>query len=372
MKRQQMLKNRSYPALLGALRILFALMIFMVSTGLVFAQKTVTGTVTGTDNTPLPGVSIVVKGTTTGTITDINGKYSLSVPSDAKNLLFTFVGMESKQVTIGTGLVYDVILTEGLVGLEEVVVIGYGKQSRELITTSISKLDNKVLNNIPYSHVGSALQGTVPGVRVQSISGQPGAQPVVIIRGGTSINNSRGYTSMSNANELDYINISNVATPLYVIDGVIRDNMNNINPTDIESIQVLKDAASTAIYGARSSNGVIIIVTKSGEFGKTQVNYKSDLTFSKVGKLYDLLDARDFVYYSRLGIMATAGIDPSFLPLLTGNNYTGGTGNDLTNNTVLSLQYLTPENEYKLKEGWESMPDPLSTYIHFLVSDTVN
>ena len=159
MKRQKVLKNRSFSALSGVGRILLALTFFMVSTGLVFAQKTLTGTVTGTDNTPLPGVSIIVKGTTTGTITDINGKYSLPVSADAKTLVFTFVGMEPKEVEIGSSAVYNVTLSESLVGLDEVVVVGYGQQSRSRLTTSISKLDTKVLANVPYANVASSLAG---------------------------------------------------------------------------------------------------------------------------------------------------------------------------------------------------------------------
>src|SRR5450759_803657 len=241
MKKQQMFKCCSYSVLSGAGRVLLALMVFMVSTGLVFAQKTVTGTVTGTDNTPLPGVSIVVKGTTTGTITDINGKYSLSVPSDAKTLLFTFVGMESKEVEIGSSNVYNVTLSESLIGLNEVVVVGYGEQSRSRLTTSISKLDTKILANVPYANVASSLQGSIAGLQVQTTTGMPGAAPRIIIRGGTSINNPGG------------------ASPLYIVDGIIRSDMNDLDQSDIESIQVLKDAASTAIYGARGSNGVVII-----------------------------------------------------------------------------------------------------------------
>jgi TonB-linked SusC/RagA family outer membrane protein len=231
-------------------------------------------------------------------------------------------------------------------------VIGFGTQSKATLTTSISKLDNKVLENIPYSNAASALEGTIPGLKVQSISGQPGAAPRIILRGGTSINNPTG------------------ATPLYIIDGVTRTDMNNISSSDIKSIQVLKDAASTAIYGARGSNGVIIIETKSGVAGKTQVSYKFDLTNSMIGKKWDLLDGRDYVYYSRLGMAATAGLNAAYIPLLTGSTYPGGTGNDLTNNTALSTQFLTPQNQYKLNEGWQSQPDPLDPTKTLIFSST--
>jgi TonB-linked SusC/RagA family outer membrane protein len=224
------------------------------------------------------------------------------------------------------------------------VVIGYGKQSREVLTTSVTKLDTKVLANVPYANVASALQGTLSGVRVQTTTGMPGQAPRIIIRGGTSINNPDG------------------AAPLYIIDGIIRTNMNNLDQADIESIQVLKDAAATSIYGARASNGVVIIVTKSGQSGKTQIDYKYDLSFSNNIEWYDLLDARNYIYFQRLGIYrsATWGNKPAQLAILSSAS-SAGTGNDLTNNTAYTGQYLTTQNAYKLDEGWESMPDPLDS-----------
>lgn len=344
MKRLQMLKDRFYSALSGTGKIFLALMVFMVTSGLVFAQKTVTGTVTGTDNSALPGVSIVAKGTSAGTITDVNGRFSISVPANAKTLLFTFVGMEPKEVELGNTNVYNVTLSESLVGLQEVIVVGYGKQSREVLTTSISKLDNKVLANVPYVNVGSALQGTLSGVRVQTITGMPGQAPRIIIRGGTSINNPDG------------------AAPLFIVDGIIRSNINTLDQSEIESIQVLKDAAATSIYGARASNGVVIIVTKSGQSGKTVIDYRYDLTISKNVEEYNLLSARDYIYFQRLGVYrsATWGNKPAQLAILSAAS-SAGTGNDLTNKTAYTTQYLTPANEYKLNEGWESMPDPLDS-----------
>ena len=330
----------------GARKIFLSLMIFIAWTGIALAQRTITGTVTDIDRSPLAGVSVVVRGTTTGTVTDIGGKYSLTLPPDAKTLLFSFVGMESKEIAIGSTNIYDVTLSASLVGLEEVVVIGYGKQSREVLTTSVSKLDTKVLSNVPYSNVTSALQGNISGLRVQSISGQPGAAPRVILRGGTSISNPDG------------------SAPLYIVDGVIR-GISDLNPDEIESIQVLKDAAATSIYGARASNGVVIVVTKSGKAGRTQFNYNYNFNVSNVGKLYELASAKDFVYFMRLGIAASGARVPSVLAFLTQAN-AGGTGNDFTNNTGFTTMYLSSYNEHKLLEPpdefgaiWETIPDPL-------------
>ncbi|MGV8090509.1 MAG: TonB-dependent receptor [Mangrovibacterium sp.] len=314
-------------------------LIVITSTG-VQQRSDVKGKVTNTSGESVPGATVLVKGTTNGTITDVDGNYSLSnVPSDA-TLVFSFVGMQAQEVPVAGKTVVNVTMSEEVTYIDEVVAIGYGTQSRAMITTSVSKMDKQVLENVPYANAASALQGTLSGVRVQSTSGQPGDAPRVIIRGGTSIDN------------------PNSAIPLYVIDGVVRTNMDEIATEDIESIQVLKDAASTAIYGARASNGIVLIETKSGKSGKVNVSYKYDLTVSEVGKTYEVMNAHDFIYYSRLGVEAAARKTPSVVGgLITPSAY--GTGNDLTANTAYTPQWLTPQNEYKLNEGWESMPDPL-------------
>ena len=167
--------------------------------------------------------------------------------------MFSFVGMRTQEIEVENQVVINVQMEEDVIGIEEVVAVGYGTQSREILTTSVSKMDNEVLENIPFENVASALQGTVSGVRVQNTSGTPGASPRVIVRGGTSINS------------------PNSATPLYVVNGILRSNLNDINPADIESIQVLKDAASTSIYGARASNGVVIVTLKKGTPGMTTI-----------------------------------------------------------------------------------------------------
>jgi TonB-linked SusC/RagA family outer membrane protein len=323
---------------------------FLAGMSVAFAQKTITGKVSDVTGTTLPGISIAVKGTTTGTVTNANGNYSLSNVASNATLQFSFVGMKMQEIVVGNRTSINVVLIEEAIGLDEVVVIGYGKQSREVVTTSVSKLDSKVLENVTYANAASALQGSVSGVRVQSISGQPGAAPRIIIRGGTSINNPNG------------------AAPLYIIDGVIRSDMNDINSEDIESLQVLKDAASTSIYGARGSNGVVIVTTKSGKTGQTHVSYSYDLTMSSPGKLYELANARDYITINRLGTFGAAKFGDNSARLILPMGY--GTGNDLTNNTAFTTQYLTKANEYKLKEGWESMPDPVDPSKTIIFQDT--
>lgn len=334
----------------GFVSLMLALMFSLVAFSQ--ASEKVSGKILGENNQPLSGVSVTVKGAAIGTASDNNGDYTINLPKANSILVFTIVGYQSKEIAVAGKSEVNVTMQIANNALNEVVVVGFGTQTRKELTTSISTLDNNVLKNVPYTNAASALQGTIAGLRVQSNSGQPGDEPRIILRGGTSINNPNG------------------ATPLYVVDGVLRDNMNNINPSDIKSVQVLKDAASTAIYGARGSNGVIIIETKTGKPGKAEISYRSDLTISKVGKLYDLLDATDFLYYARTGIKNTAGLNPAYLTLLTGNTYAGGIGNDLTNNTYLSEQYLTPANQHKLNEGWLSMPDPLDSSKTIIYSNT--
>ena len=303
--------------------------------------QTVTGTVySKEDGATIPGVNIINVGTASGTVTDMDGKFSINISGNNTVLKFSAIGFQTQELTLGNQTNIEVTLETALGALDEIVVVGYGEQSREKLTSAVSTLDTKVLENAPLGNAASALQGTVSGVRVQTLSGQPGASPRIIVRGGTSINNPNG------------------AEPLYVVDGVIRDDIQGINPMDIESMQVLKDAASTAIYGARASNGVVILTTKSGKAGDTKVTYRYTIGASQLRKKYDLLSARDYIYYSRLGLAATGIKSPFRLAQLDGA-FGYGIGNDLSNNTAYTTQYLTPENEYKLSEGWQSMPDPV-------------
>lgn len=262
----------------------YSVVLFFILKGLVLsAQSTqiISGKVFDENNNGLPGVNILVKGTATGTTTDADGAFGISGLNSSSVLIFSFIGYQNQEISIGNKNTLMVTMASDVAVLKEVLVVGYGSQSREVLTTSISKLDTKVLENVPYTNAASALQGTISGVRVQSISGQPGAAPRVIVRGGTSINNPNG------------------ASPLYIIDGIIRTDMNDINSEDIESMQVLKDVAATSIYGARGSNGVVIITTKSGKIGQTRITYSYDLTSSKPGKLFKMANARVYLTINR-------------------------------------------------------------------------
>src|SRR5688500_2523397 len=242
-------------------------MCFLISTT-AWSQVRITGQVTSSENMPLPGVSILVKGTTSGTQTDANGEFQLEA-SDADILVFSFIGYTSQEIKVGTSTSINVRMVEDVTNLEEIVVVGYGEQSRKTVTNSIAKLDDRVLATAPRANVGSALQGTLPGLRVINSSGTPGATPQILLRGGASIN-------------------SPVA-PLVVVDGIIR-SFNDIAAEDIESIELLKDAAATAIYGARANNGVILITTKKGKEGTATISYKYTRGFNQKREGYNYLN----------------------------------------------------------------------------------
>ncbi len=314
------------------------LLVFLFSGTIAYAQNQISGTVRNSNGDPLSSVSVTLKGTTTGTVSGGDGKFSLNVPDLNGTLVFTLVGYTSQEQSLDGETELSLVLEEEVETLKGVVVVGYGRQSRETVTTSITKLDKKVLENIPYPNVATAMQGTMAGVKVQTTSGQPGAAPRIIVRGGTSINNPNG------------------AAPLIIVDGVIR-TINNIASDDVESIQVLKDAAATAIYGARGSNGVVLITTKSGKPGKVRVDYSYDMTVSDVTRLFELASAEQYITLGRLGTVAVAQKLPTYLGRL--NQPLGyGTGNDFTVNTDYTTMYLTDQNRHKLNEGWSSMPDP--------------
>jgi TonB-linked SusC/RagA family outer membrane protein len=220
-------------------------------------QKTVTGTVTDDYGEPLPGVTVIVKGTTNGAATDISGNYSISNISENAVLVFSFIGMQEKEVVVGTQTSINITLVADAIGIDEVVAIGYGTIKKSDLTGSVSTVDAKALENNPISRVDQALQGRAAGVQITQTSGAPGAGTVIRVRGGNSIEGS---------NE-----------PLWVIDGIIvgqNFDLNNLNANDIKSIEILKDASSIAIYGSRGANGVVLVNTKSGAMtgGKPQVN----------------------------------------------------------------------------------------------------
>ena len=313
-----------------------------------YQSRTVRGIVTDDSGDPLPGVNVVIKGTTTGVTTGADGSYSITV-SDNAVLMFSFLGYLKYEIPVGIQTEINLTMVEDAQQIKEVVVVGYGTQSVKKVTTAITKLDTEVLKYVPYTNVASSLQGNIPGLRVLNLSGEPGAAPRVILRGGASIANPAG------------------AAPLYIVDGVMR-GIGDIPGADIESVQVLKDAASTAIYGARASNGVVIVTTKKGKPGKFNINYSYGITTQKAQRLVEYVDAREYIYQARWSLDEATRVKPEraaqALDRLNGP-YSHGIGNDLTKNTAHTTQYLQDDpakdnyNAHKLQEGWESMIDPV-------------
>ena len=238
-------------------------------------QKSVSGTITDESGQPLPGVTVVIKGTTQGTVTNADGYYYISNIPDNVTLRFTYVGMNSQEVVVDNQTSINVIMIADVLGLDEVVVTGYSQQRKKDITGSVSVVDMNDIAQIPSTSLTQRLQGQVSGV-VIGTSGTPNSQAMVRIRGIGSVN--------SNG-------------PLYVIDGVSTRNqdLNSINPNDIESVQVLKDASSASIYGSRASNGVIVITTKKGKTGVPKISYDGFTGISVPLPYFDLLDTYDLI-----------------------------------------------------------------------------
>lgn len=239
----------------------------------------ITGKVVDNLGKPLPGVSVKVKGTTLGAITDLNGGFAINAPDRNSVLVFTFIGYVSQEVTIGSNTALTVTLAEQSQTLNDLVVVGYGKQSRATVTAAITRVEGKSISNQPVSTAGEALAGLAAGVQIQSDQGaKPGAAPTVRVR---------GVSSLSSSND-----------PLYVVDGYPLQNPANftlINPNDIESIEVLKDAASAAIYGSRAANGVVLVTTKRGKSGKTEFSVSAYTGLQQVNRFYDVLKRDEFV-----------------------------------------------------------------------------
>jgi TonB-linked SusC/RagA family outer membrane protein len=330
-------------------------------------KKTITGKVTDSSGVPMPGVTVVVKGTTSGTVSDSQGNFSLAIPSDAKTLQFSFVGMKAREEAISGKSIFNIIMEEETVGIEEVVAVGYGTMRRSDLTGSVAsvKVDEQQASQI--NTVDKLLQGRAAGVYVNSGSAAPGGAVNVRIR---------GASSLSGGNE-----------PLYVVDGVIintasqdvdnslragtnpgnssqeaQNGLTAINPQDIENIEILKDASATAIYGSRAANGVVIITTKQGKKGKAQVQYMSVVEMAKVGKTIPMLNGKEFAAFrnkteemqGRPALYDLTTIQP-----IDWQEDIYGTG--ITTNNRLNISGATEKTNYFLAVGYLSNNGVIST-----------
>ena len=267
-------------------------LLFNLPTNAVAGQiidKTITGKVTDENNEGLPGVNIVVKGTTIGTVTDVEGNYRLTAPDDAETLVFSSVGYLTQEVSIANQTVINLQMSPDIQSLEEIVVVGYGTQRKQDLTGSISTVDGAVLSTAPPANLSNSLAGKVTGVLAVQNSGQPGEDAADFYI--------RGKSSLGNNN------------PLVIIDGIPRDDWQRIDPTTIESLTVLKDAASAAVYGARASNGVILITTKRGTSGKTRISYTGTFGSQSPTVLPEMMSAGQYAeYYTQASVNSNTGV----------------------------------------------------------------
>jgi len=252
--------------------LIFLSMVF--SMGIVFAQqRTITGKVTAEGEGPVPGVTVVVQGTTVGTLTDMSGAYSIKVQGPSSVLVFSFVGYQTKEVTVGSQSTIDVVLVADVVAVSEIVVTGYSSQRKRDITGAVGVVETTALKAVPTGNVTNQLQGRTSGVTVVG-SGEPGETSRIRIRGFSSFENN---------------------DPLYIVDGVPTQNISSINPNDVESISVLKDAGAASIYGSRASNGVIVITTKKGGSGvKVTYDMYTGTQLAGGGPTKDLLNTKEY------------------------------------------------------------------------------
>ncbi len=305
---------------------IFTLMLCGVQS--MFSQtKAVSGTVTDDTGMPMPGVSVVVEGTTNGVQTDFDGNYSISDVTASDNLVFTYVGMKSQTVTVGQQSTIDIVLETSLEALDEVVVIGYGVQKKALVTGANLNLKGEDIAMLNTGTAMEALQGVAPGVSVSRNNGAPGAGTKVTIRGLGTIGNS---------------------DPLYIVDGVAVGNIDYLSSGDIESIDVLKDAASAAIYGSRAANGVVLVTTRKGSKSKqASVHYETYYGFQNIYKNLSPLNAQEYMY-----IMDEGRVNDGLAP----NNWEALIKNNAWLNNTYPGQLGTQLGEYvwnKLQNGWE-------------------
>ena len=309
----------------------------------VMAQKglSVTGKIVNNDGEPMVGVTIVEVGTSNGTTSNVDGSYSISVKGNKSVLTFEFLGYTSQQFAVQNRTMINVTMKEDAISLNDVVVVGYGRVvSKDKLTAAVSKVSKETLERGAHANPLQAIAGTVTGVRIASTTGQPGAAPSIVIRGGAALNGS--------------------GSPLYVIDGVQRGDMNDVNPNDIESIEILKDAAATALYGAKANAGVVLVTTKRGQAGKSEISFKANLGMNYMRKTNEFLSADDYLYYLRLASYRSGNIAALSAPgpFGTGNVYEAD-GNK-TPDGVYSTMFLTDSNAHLLEQGYQQMIDPIT------------
>ena len=338
----------------SGIKILLVLVLLVFSNTVTWGQsKKISGTVTSQeDGAPMAGVSITIKGSTVGTQTSTDGRYTIAADK-GDVLIFTSTGFAKLEITVGTADMINVRLQADDTDLGEVVVVGYGTQKKSSLTASISKLDKRILETGVRANPAQALAGTIAGVRVSTTSGKPGALPAIVLRGGTNFDGS--------------------GSPLVIVDGQFRPSLSDINPEEIESLEVLKDASATAIYGARASNGVILITTKRGKAGSSSIAFKMKSGVNTLNSPYELLTAEEYLFWGRRALVETFKVNgnQSLIntsgPRGTGNVYKNTAGaivdGNYDLNALFSPMVLSDANRELLNsgQGWKVMKDAIPT-----------
>jgi TonB-linked SusC/RagA family outer membrane protein len=320
--------------------------------------RTITGTVQSkSDDMGIPGVNVIEKGTTNGTVTNLDGYYSITVSESSGYLTFSFVGMKTQEISIGNNSIIDVTMEEDIIGLDEVVAIGYGTVKKSDLTGAVGSVKSDEIRKVPVTSLDQSLQGRVAGVQIVQVSAQPGGNTLFRVRGGNSI-----YAG----NE-----------PLYVIDGMPVDSKENLswisspvinglsalNPNDIESIEILKDASATSIYGARGANGVVLITTKRGKSGMDRVSFEAYYGIQEITRRIEVMDGSQYArLYDEAGLNAAIDNGTTYTPVYT-NPDSIGEGTDWQDeiyrsapmqNYQLSVSGGSPSTQYALSGNFFS------------------
>ena len=324
--------------------------ILLLGGGSLFAQnRSCQGTVKDAQGEPVIGASVLIKDApvSMGTVTDMDGNFVQPNAKVGSVLVISSIGYETVEVA-WNGSPLQVVLKDDFNVLDEVVVTGYGgTQLRTKVTNSIAKVDEKALTVGTFTNAASALAGAVSGLRIIQTSGNPSAAPTIVLRGGTNLDGS--------------------GSPLVVVDGQLRDDMGEINNEDIESIDVLKDAGATALYGARASNGVILITTKKGKPGTSEIRFKAKVAANYNYMPFDYCDAEDYIYWMR---NAYANSHWASTASLYGVSAYGTGATSLSSGTIWNILKKTGENADLLQKGWSEMTDPLDSSVQILFKNT--
>ncbi|NDW11480.1 TonB-dependent receptor [Bacteroides sp. 214] len=301
------------------------LLLLVATTAVAQQGKTISGVIVDNNGETVIGANVTVDGTSNGTITNLDGEFKLQNVAENAKLKVSYIGYNTQVVSVAGKTNFRIVLEEDSQALEEVVVIGYGSVKKTTLTSAVSKMDAKGIENRPLARPETALQGQLAGVAVRSVSGEPGADMQIRVRGAASINAS--------------------SDPLYVVDGVPITTLSGINPADIQSIEVLKDASSAAIYGSRGSNGVVLVTTKKGKSGKPQISFNASYGFQTMEKKLDLLSATEWMEFR------TRWNDASYLSAARGRGVEASIS-DSNSQRMAKLGLTAANYNYMLDERW--------------------